>query len=146
AAYFEKVNAASPSRRRTRSREFFSNQRVDQARLADVRATQKRNLRQPRRREVLLIGSGQDESGQNAHATPLASSHLNTQPVSHGREMRLRTVSWFRRSAPGSGRRYSPRGRLFSTSTSSIGWARCHNFRPPAITIPMTTLMPKKSR
>ena len=63
----EKVDGLSSSRSVAGLRDLVGDERIDQARLADVGTSQEGDLRRARRRKLLRIGGGGHEAGQNLH-------------------------------------------------------------------------------
>src|SRR5205807_10508263 len=70
-ANFEEIDSTGASRRRTGLGDFGAEQGIDDARLAYVRAAEKRNFRDRRRRELAWRQRRRHESRENAH-TPVS--------------------------------------------------------------------------
>ena len=69
AAQLEKVDGLGASGRVAGLGDLVGDERIDQARLADVGAAQERDLRRAGSRELLGIGGGGYEAGYNLHGS-----------------------------------------------------------------------------
>src|SRR5208283_4115363 len=72
AAHLEEVDGSRTSGRVARLRDLAVHQRVDQARLADVRTPEEGDLRRARSRELVRGSRGRHEPGRDFHGFTMA--------------------------------------------------------------------------